>query len=214
MLRQLSLLLLILICAPAAFAQNTQPTPNAPTHFEYFVGYTYERADNVADQFNTPAITSGGVVIPATNFTPSREGFNGWIAEFVANVHPNIGIVSSASGVYRSGNIRDTNGNTFRSHEQLYQFLWGVRFNARTNSRATPFGEAMIGYAHLGGSLDNFAGNSRRSQNGFAMAFGGGLDLETSERFGVRVFQFDYAPTWIQNRREDNYRFAVGIKIK
>jgi len=206
-------LLLLLVLAPAAFAQNT-PTQNKPTHFEYFVGYTYERPDNVADQFDTPARNVGAGILAASNFTPSRVGFNGSLAEFVANVHRNIGIVSSASGVYHTGNIADTNGNTFRAHLHLYQFLWGVRFNARNSSRATPFAEAMIGYAHLGGTLDNFPGNSRNSENGFAMAFGGGLDVEANNRVGVRAIQFDYAPTFLHNRRQDNYRFSFGLKIK
>jgi hypothetical protein len=46
------------------------------------------------------------------------------------------------------------------------------------------------------------------------MAFGGGVDIEANNRVDVRAIQFDYAPTFIQNRRQDNFRFAFGIKFK
>ncbi|OLE51565.1 MAG: hypothetical protein AUG51_22560 [Acidobacteria bacterium 13_1_20CM_3_53_8] len=217
MLRSLFLLLLLVVFAHAAFAQNTQNTQSTQgtqSHFEYFVGYTYERADTNADQFNTPAINTGAGVIAPTTFTQSHAGFNGWIAEFVGNINHTVGIVGSASGVYRTTTITDTNGNAFRAHLHLYQFLWGPRFNMHTSSRAVPFAHALFGYAHIGGSVDNFAGNSRTSNNAFAMAFGGGVDVEANHRVDVRAFEFDYAPTFFNSRRQDNYRFSFGIKIK
>jgi len=47
MTRFFLLLLVALICAPAAFAQN-----NDYSHYEFYVGYAYERADNNAATFD------------------------------------------------------------------------------------------------------------------------------------------------------------------
>ena len=47
MIRLFLLFLVALVCAPAAFAQS-----NDYSHYEFYVGYAYERANNNADTFD------------------------------------------------------------------------------------------------------------------------------------------------------------------
>jgi hypothetical protein len=47
-----------------------------------------------------------------------------------------------------------------------------------------------------------------------AMAFGGGLDLNTSKRIDIRLIQVDYTPTFFGSGRQNNFRLSVGIVFK
>jgi hypothetical protein len=40
---------------------------------------------------------------------------------------------------------------------------------------------------------------------------GGGMDLDLSPRFAVRVFQVDYLHTTLFNDKQNNLRFSTGL---
>src|SRR2546430_17478100 len=112
MTRFFLLLLVALICAPAAFAQN-----NDYSHYEFYVGYAYERADNNAATFdkNGRAQFNGNAVV----FNERREGYNGFSAEFNQNLNRHIGIVTSLTGTYNNNGYVDTRtGRTFSGYAQ------------------------------------------------------------------------------------------------
>ncbi len=66
--------------------------------------------------------------------------------------------------------------------------------------------------------------------NGFAMAFGGGVDMRISNRISARVFQLDYVPMVGKDRRvtasdgtvvdingraqQGNFRLSAGIVFR
>jgi outer membrane immunogenic protein len=81
-----------------------------------------------------------------------------------------------------------------------------------------PFGEALVGVAHASGSLVQ-APNPGASNAGAALAAqaGGGLDLNTSPRFALRLVEADYLFTGFNNsadNHQNNVRLAAGIILR
>jgi opacity protein-like surface antigen len=205
MARIFFLLLIALVCAPAALAQDY-------SRYEFYVGYAYERANNAADQFdrNATATVNGARV----DFVSQREGYNGFEVEFNQNVTAHVGLVASFSGTYNRTDFVDrVSGRTFSARESRYSLLAGPRYNWRTSS-VTPFAHALFGISNIRAKFDNPTCTAPRSRTGFAMAFGGGLDVHASERIDVRAIQVDYLPTFFDGKRQDNIRASAGIKIK
>jgi opacity protein-like surface antigen len=203
MTRIFLLLLIALICAPAAFAQNKDYS-----YYEFYVGYAYERADNNANTFDKNGRTkiNGGTV----DLASEKVNYNGFEAEFNQNVTRNIGIVTSFSATFNNSGYFDANsGKTLHPNVQRYTLLAGPRYNWRTGG-VTPFAHALFGIQHIRAGFDD----RTRSDTAFAMAFGGGLDVHAGEHMDVRVVQVDYLPTFFNGTRQDNIRASAGIKIK
>jgi len=95
----------------------------------------------------------------------------------------------------------------------MFEYLFGPRFNAH-DGKATFFFHALAGgvkhWQHNPeDTLDSYGGN------GFAMAYGGGVEVNVSERFAIRVVQFDWIPirengAWITN----TMRFGFGVVFR
>jgi opacity protein-like surface antigen len=204
MTRFFLLLLIALICAPAAFAQSRDYS-----FYEFYVGYAHERASNNADTFDKNA--RGKINGATVDLVSQRTGYNGFEAEFNQNVTRNIGIVTSFSGTFKQneGFFDARSGKTFRANVQRYDLLAGPRYNWRT-AGVTPFVHGLFGISHIRAGFDD----RTRSATAFAMAFGGGLDVHAGEHIDVRVVQVDYLPTFFNGKRQDNIRASAGIKIK
>jgi len=207
MTRFFLLLLIALICAPAALAQNSDYS-----YYEFYVGYAHERANNNADRIdkNGTATFNGKPV----DFASRREAYNGFNVEFNQNVTRHIGIVTSFSGTYATNTYVDRNsGRSFEARVQRYDLLAGPRYNWRPDG-VVPFAHALFGVSHMRASFDDPLLSCRKSDTAFAMAFGGGLDVHAGEDIDIRVIQFDYLPTFFNGKRQDNFRAGAGIKIK
>jgi Outer membrane protein beta-barrel domain len=48
-------------------------------------------------------------------------------------------------------------------------------------------------------------------ETGRAIAFGGGADYPISERFSIRIIQFDYLQTHALNADQNNLKFSTGV---
>jgi len=108
------LLLIALICVPAAFAQSSDKDYS---FYEFYVGYAHMRAYNNADHFDNGgnATFNGNRV----DFADERTGYNGFTAEFNQNVHRNIGIVTSFTGTFDDVGYADLRSDSYLS-TQLY----------------------------------------------------------------------------------------------
>jgi len=207
MTRTFLLLLIALMCAPAALAQNKDYS-----YYEFYVGFAHERANNNADRFdNNGQATFNGARV---DFASKKVGYNGFEAEFNQNVTRHIGIVTSFSGTYDTTGYFDMrSGRTFRARVQRYDLLAGPRYNWRLEG-VTPFAHALFGISHMRANFDNVLTPQVRSDTAFAMAFGGGLDVHAGEHLDVRAIQVDYLPTFFNGKRQDNIRASAGVKIK
>ena len=207
MTRFFLLLLVALVCAPAAFAQN-----NDYSHYEFYVGYAYERADNNAATFdkNGRAAFNGATVV----FGSEKQNFNGFNAEFNQNITRHVGIVTSFSGTFNNNGFVDTKtGRQFDARVQRYDLMIGPRYNWRL-SGLTPFVHGMAGITHLRASFDDPLSPRKKADTAFALALGGGLDVHAGEHLDVRVIQVDYLPTWFNSEHQNNFRIGAGVKIK
>jgi hypothetical protein len=207
MTRIFLLLLVALICAPCVLAQDRDYS-----FYEFYVGYAHMRADNNANHFDKggTATFNGSRV----DFASERTGYNGFTAEFNQNVHRNVGIVTSFTGTFDNTDYIDLrSGRAFNADVQRYDLMIGPRFNLRTRAM-TPFVHALAGVSHMRVNFDNPLSPRKKTDTGFAMALGGGLDIHAGEHLDVRPIMFDYVPTWFNGKRQDNFRAGAGIKIK
>ncbi|MEE8200109.1 MAG: hypothetical protein V3R29_02985 [Candidatus Acidoferrales bacterium] len=131
------------------------------------------------------------------NFENGRpERFYGFDAAIAANLDKYGGVVFDFAGQFKN-----VGGVTV----QVYEYLLGLQFTAR--------GEAATAFAHtlLGGrSVNNGA-----EEMSFAMAIGGGLDVNVGKRFAIRVFQIDWVPSLragIWSKRD--FRASIGVVVK
>lgn len=200
-MRRLSFLLIIgLFLSIPSFAQEVI-YPKA----EVFGGFSIASA--AVSSSATDPITG------LTTTTSLRENFMGWQASVNGNITHHLGIVGDFGGQYKT-----VAGIPLNS----YQFLFGPRIMFR-GPRITPFVHAMFGGVKEGtGSFsftDPISGTTTTipgaSSTGLGMAMGGGLDVNVSDRFALRVPQFDWTPMHIGGVWEKNViRIGIGVVIK
>jgi hypothetical protein len=95
----------------------------------------------------------------------------------------------------------------------MFEYLFGPRFSAHTR-RTTVFCHALAGGVHHW--QDSPADAPANYQGGgFAMAYGGGVDVNVSERIAIRVVQFDWIPfredgSWKTN----TMRLGFGVVLR
>jgi len=171
-----------------------------------FLGYSFLRANSAR---NIPAFTNNGGV-----------GTFGW------NFNPHIALEAEFGG-YHNGNIHNVQ---FDTTEMTY--LFGPRFSLSRARRVIPYVHTLFGGIHLTTSLPvtvvptpvNTTPTTTRikaSQDTFAMALGGGLDIKLNHYMMLRPIQLDYLMTRLedfgqsgtpsQNRNQHNLRFAAGL---
>jgi len=131
-------------------------------------------------------------IAPANNIN-----LNGWNASVTGYVSKNFGITGDFSGAYGSP--------------------WGYGIHAHTYMFGPTFrvpGERVTGFAHalFGGASLNLSGSS--TDNGFAMAAGGGMDVSVNKRVAIRPVQFDYLLYRLWGRNLHNIRYSAGVVFK
>jgi opacity protein-like surface antigen len=192
MRKVLSLAGLIAVLSSAAMAQDI---PSA----ELASGYSYLRAE-------------GGA------------GFHGWNESLAVNLNRWgwIGLVAEFGGHYGSERQpASLGGFTFdvRNRLQAHTILGGVRFSYRDNDRVTPFVHNLFG-ASFGNintrrvSLPGSPLSFPQKETSFAMAIGGGFDINLSRRVAFRAVQADYFLTRFNNSSQTNARLTTGIVIR
>ena len=211
MRKLLLLFAIVLVCAPAGFAQSDY------SNWEFFVGYAHERANNGADRLDIRgrAINPNGST-RRVDFVSERIPYNGVTTELVANVTPHVGLVTNFAATFANTDFVDAlSGQRFRARVSRYTLLFGPRYNWRNSSPFLPYAHALFGVARYQAKFrDNDFTCPDTSDTAFAMALGGGLDIRAGDHVDVRAAQVDYLPVFFSHKREDGLRFSAGIKIK
>jgi len=139
----------------------------------------------------------GGFSIVSVDAGITRESLWGWQSAVQGNFHKNIGFVADLGGQYKS-----IAGVSINSH----QFLFGPRLFVR-REKVTPFVHTLFGATRM-----SAAGIS---DTGLGMGIGGGFDVNLSDRFSIRVPQFDWTPSRFSGVwSKSEYRIGIGIVIK
>jgi opacity protein-like surface antigen len=129
-----------------------------------------------------------------------RQNFNGWDAALTGYFNKNFGITADFSGAYKSISGADV---------KLHSFMFGPTFRAPME-KATPFFHALFGGAHASGSALGVSA----SENAFAYAIGGGVDVNAGKNFAIRIAQFDYLGTRFSSENQKNFRYSAGVVFK
>ena len=150
-----------------------------------------------ADEFPKAEVFGGFSVLSVSNSDIGTDRWNalGFQAAVAGNITKSFGIVGDFGGQYKDS-------------AHVYEYMGGPRFTARMK-KASVFAHALFGGATIGGGTDSV------SENGFAMGFGGGVDVNANKHFAIRLIQFDWVPvhmsgTWFNNQ----VRFGFGIVFK
>ncbi len=175
---------------------------------DLFLGYSFLRANSARD---IPAFTN-----------------NGGLGTFGLNFNPHIALEAEFGG-YHNGNI---NNIEFDTTELTY--LFGPRFSMSRARRVIPYFHVLFGGIHLTTSIPVTVAPTPTSttptttrigasQDAFAMAAGGGLDIKLNHHLMLRPIQLDYVLTRLedfgqsgapsQNRNQNNLRYAAGLSF-
>ena len=127
---------------------------------------------------------------------------NGWDTALTGNLNRWLGVTGDFSGAYKT-----QNGVSFDN----YTYTFGPVVSLRHNEIFTPFAHFLAGGFHASAG---FSGLSA-SANGFAMMFGGGVDVNATQHLGVRALQFD----WLSMRANgtsdnNNMRISTGLLVR
>ena len=185
MKKALFLASLLALCLPlVASAQEVAPK------VEIFGGYSYLRAD----------------IIDGVN----AHGFNTSLA---GNITKHIGIVGEFSRFDTSTSIpTQVLGLSITVNSNVLTYLFGPRVTLH-RGKAEPFVHALLGGAR---ENDKASGGLvvEATDNAFAFALGGGLDVKVNDNFAIRVAQVDYLGDKLGGQTANNFRYSVGIVIR
>lgn len=187
-------LAVFLIIGAGVLRAAAQEVPQQPPQFEMSAGYSYVRANQ---------ITTTGCCFR----------MNGGNSSAVVNLNSSFGLAAEVAG-YHTGNVNNTGLDL-----NVVTYLFGPQLSYRGGGRLTPFGEVLLGGGHATGTLYSAAGTTSGygSLNAFALATGGGIDVNLTPHVAVRLFQADYLLTRFRNGSNDhqnNLRLSAGVVFR
>jgi hypothetical protein len=164
---------------------------------------------------------------PAESLTGSRN-LNGGGGSFAINYGEYFALKGEFEGyatttlTFHLPPTENSAAGTFSTQGNMFTYLFGPQFNYVAN-RKRLFGEALFGgaytnvYANLFKAADVMGLSA--NNNGFAMAFGGGLDFAVAKHVAVRPVQFDYFMTryeWksLGINNQSNFRYQAGVVLE
>src|ERR1700674_1431217 len=142
----------------------------------------------------------------------SAKNLNGFGGSLFCNVKPWIAIGGDFGALF--GSTTDTVGTTnidVSLHRQTY--LFGPQFDFYPNDKVKVFVHPLFGGVHDTTKTTIGTVTSDFSANAFAMAFGGGVDVNLNNHFAIRPIQVDYLPTHFGGAWQNNYQISTGLVI-
>jgi outer membrane protein OmpA-like peptidoglycan-associated protein len=183
-----------------------------------------------ATPFPGPAATSKdtrspGLLVPKielagmyqfVDFAPGDPfaNFNthGSTGSFTYNASKWIGLTAEIGGYRFTRDLSPLIGTTQGVSGTLISYLFGPRLNLRKYDHFVPFAEMLVGGVHGGPEVEG-----TQSQNTFALAPGGGLDIVLTKNLSWRFAELNYFMTNFSGSgvgatgRQNNFRAGTGI---
>ena len=133
----------------------------------------------------------------------------GWNGSLSVNANRTFGFTVDASGHYQDNIIQ---------RSRFFSLLAGPRFTAR-NDHTTTFAHILLGGTHQHERVNTLTNHFTTRANAFAVALGGGVDVNVSPHFGVRVIQAEYVLTRFNHAAsgkavQHNARVGIGIVFR
>lgn len=152
----------------------------------------------------------------------SSQNLNGGGGAFVYNVTPIIGIKADFMG-YAVGTgwttyLRNRYGFAGSASGNAFTYMFGPQIK-KHSGKYQPFGEALFGSFHSNGygtlirciQNNGCTGvNGNGNNNGFAMEFGGGLDIPLSSHVQIRPVEVDYLYAHFSANHIPNYSAGLN----
>jgi hypothetical protein len=175
-------------------------SPSKAQSIELFGGYSFVRAPV---RFTETVGGCPATVCPATITTPNLN-LNGWEAAAAFKVFGPLALAAD---------FGETSGSFHGANTHLQTYLVGPQL--RFPGPISPFAHFLVGAAHEsigagGGTL--ITGGA--TQNAFASAIGGGLDLKVLPFISIRAVQFDYLVTRFNSQTQNQPRISAGIVLR
>jgi len=115
-------------------------------------------------------------------------------------------------------------GSTGCASGNAFTYLFGPQFKYRAG-RFEPFAEVLVGGAHSNFyasacTSDGLCGSKSPTNNAFALAIGGGVDIKATDHIAIRLVDADYELTRFGNNftggnnSQTNFRFQTGIQFR
>ena len=205
----------LLLCS-ALMASAQRPNPDEYPKVEVFVGYSAFGEAN-----------SRGISFGADRRITGDYGTNtGFEASLIRNFSKHFGIKGDFSAHFNDESGRGpitactptctTVTQDAQLKTRVYNFLAGPEFKARNRTRVTPFAHVLAGVAHTSANFTTpgptFNLRLEKSDNSFAMALGGGIDIRASKRVSFRALM-DYNPVFVNDSTSgtrDFFRLSLG----
>ncbi len=167
-----------------------------------------------AELFGGFSFGSIEVKAPVSN-TFGHEAAEGFQAAIAVNVNRTLGIVADFGGLW-GDHPTFSSGTTFAegTFRVLHIFV-GPRFTKRMDGFAV-FVHALPGFDQQRETImrKGFFSpptTTTSTSNGFAMALGGGVDVNLGKRLAIRALQVDYLPTRVSTPFFTNFRSNVRV---
>ena len=130
-----------------------------------------------------------------------KANYVGWDSQFQYNFNKILGLTADVGGNY--GRLQP---NIPNSH--TYTYVFGPTVSLR-REHATIFAHTLFGGNSTKVVFASGPGNSV-SDNAFAMAWGGGIDVKLNDRFALRLGQLD----WVYTRYDLSTVNVNGLQLK
>jgi len=162
-----------------------------PASGNIFFGYSFENAGSSA-------------IVDVT-----RPNLQGWEGSLEGKIAPWVGLVTDFSGRYGTQSFtvlgpEEPVNISVTAHE--YSVLFGPRVSVPVG-KITPFGEFMVGLAHIG------SGGAYATNTSFETSLGGGIDYRLFRPIAWR-FEGDYVHTEFFSTSQNDIRLTTGIVFR
>lgn len=175
-------------------------SPSHAQSIELFGGYSFVRAPVTFQQTSGTCPIQGCPVFTSTH----NLNLNGWEAGGAYKILGPLALAADFSGT--SGSFQGAN-----THLQTYLVGPQLRFPGPIS----PFAHFLVGGAHESISTNvSPLITSGPTQNAFATALGGGLDLKVLPFISVRPIQVDYLLTHFNSSTQNQVRVSAGIVLR
>jgi opacity protein-like surface antigen len=206
-IRTVMLMGLVLILGNTAFAQEY-------AKWEESLDYSYARGNpaNVGRPFSLNG-AGGALVYNFNGFIGIKVDLQGYgsTTRTINNL-----VILNPAGV-------GTKVDSASVESNLFTYMAGPQLRIPTHT-FKPFAEMLFGGAltHFHGNLVTGASatNVNTSNNAFAMAVGGGVDIKINKTISIRPFQMDYLLSRFGNslipggdHNQNNFRYSAGINL-
>ncbi|MFZ0394779.1 MAG: hypothetical protein WCF17_09725 [Terracidiphilus sp.] len=182
--------IVIAVTASMAICARAEAPGQSPPQLEVALAYSADRTNGVV----------GGC---------GCFWMSGGKAEASAYFGRGLSVVSELAGEHAD------NINSSGESLSFVSYLFGPRYSLRTHTRLVPFAQFLAGGVHGFDAL--FPGYTGAPPDAFAFAAGGGLNMNFSRRFALRLVQADYFQTQLPNdgdNRQYHLRISGGIVLR